>query len=69
VGVEVEVAFLHCAKAFIRSQLWQPDSWTELDGLASPARIWADHVALPELVTKESMDELLVDAYAPDELY
>lgn len=27
--VEVEECFFHCAKAFIRSGLWQPDSWGE----------------------------------------
>lgn len=25
--VEVEECFFHCAKAFIRSKLWKPDSW------------------------------------------
>jgi uncharacterized protein len=25
--VEVEQIFFHCPKAFLRSQLWQPDSW------------------------------------------
>ena len=27
--VEVEECFHHCAKAFIRSQLWKPESWGE----------------------------------------
>lgn len=27
--VTVAEAFFHCAKAFIRSSLWQPDSWPE----------------------------------------
>jgi hypothetical protein len=67
IGVEVEVAFLHCAKAFIRSKLWQPDTWTTLEGLARPAQIWADHIALPEL-QEEAMEELLERAYTR-ELY
>ena len=25
--VEVEHAFFHCAKAYLRSQLWKPESW------------------------------------------
>jgi len=45
VVVEVEQAFLHCAKALKRSQLWQPDAWPELDGLPSAAAIWRDHAA------------------------
>ncbi|PWT73700.1 MAG: hypothetical protein C5B46_05095 [Proteobacteria bacterium] len=27
--VRVTEAFFHCAKAFLRSKLWQPDSWPE----------------------------------------
>ena len=27
--VTVREAFFHCAKAFIRSSLWQPDDWGE----------------------------------------
>jgi hypothetical protein len=25
--VEIEQVFFHCAKAFMRSELWQPQSW------------------------------------------
>lgn len=62
-GVEVEEAFLHCAKAFKRSGLWQPDGWQSLDGLARPAEIWRDHIALPGLTT-EGVLEFLDDDYA-----
>jgi hypothetical protein len=61
-GVEVEEAFLHCAKAFKRSGLWQPEQWPSLDGLARPAEIWRDHMALPDLTT-EGVQELLDDDY------
>ena len=27
--VEVEEAFMHCSKAFIRSRLWHPETWPE----------------------------------------
>src|SRR5215218_9740385 len=27
--VEIEEIFHHCAKAFLRSRLWQPDTWTD----------------------------------------
>ena len=30
VGVEVEHAFIHCAKSFRRGRVWDPSSWTEL---------------------------------------
>jgi uncharacterized protein len=45
VVVELETAYLHCAKALKRSQLWQPEAWPSLDGLPSAAQIWRDHVA------------------------
>lgn len=62
IGVEVDEAFLHCAKAFKRSALWRPGDWPELDGLASPAQIWRDHMAL-ELTTQE-VQEFVDDDYA-----
>jgi uncharacterized protein len=65
VGIEVEEAFLHCAKAFIRSDLWNPESWTMLDGLARPAQIWKDHARLSTTPVGE-IEDMLVDAYAND---
>lgn len=35
--VDVEEVFHHCAKAFLRSQLWEPDAW--IDPLPSRAEI------------------------------
>jgi uncharacterized protein len=35
--VEVEEAFFHCGKAFVRSRLWQPDFWPSLKGLPTLA--------------------------------
>ena len=61
VGVEVEQAFLHCAKAFKRSALWRPAEWPVTDGLASPAQIWRDHMALD--LTAQDVQELVDDDY------
>ena len=36
--VEIEQVFYHCAKAFLRSQLWKPETWAP-DALPSRARI------------------------------
>ncbi len=36
--VEIEEVFYHCAKAFLRSRLWEPETW-EPDALPSRARI------------------------------
>lgn len=42
IGVYVEEAYLHCAKAFKRSCLWEPGKWPRAD-LPSAAEIWRDH--------------------------
>lgn len=65
IGVTVEEAFLHCAKAFIRSGLWQPEQWPDASGLARPAQIWADHVALPGLDV-DDLERIVADGYAND---
>ena len=36
--VEIEQVFFHCAKAFLRSRLWEPESWRP-DAVPSRARI------------------------------
>jgi uncharacterized protein len=36
--VEVRQVFSHCGKAFLRSHLWQPDSWPVPDSIRSPSR-------------------------------
>lgn len=36
--VEIEQVFHHCAKAFLRSELWQPETW-DPEAVASRARI------------------------------
>ena len=48
IGVDLDEAFLHCAKAFIRSALWEPAAWPARAGLARPAQIWKDHIGMPE---------------------
>jgi hypothetical protein len=45
VGVTVATAFVHCAKALMRSGLWEPERWPSLDGLPSGATMLRDHVA------------------------
>jgi PPOX class probable FMN-dependent enzyme len=62
IGVELDEAFLHCAKAFIRSSLWDAGSWSERDGLARPAQIWKDHIGMPDPL--EEIESWLADDYA-----
>jgi uncharacterized protein len=61
VGVEVEEAFLHCAKAFKRSGLWRPEEWPSTETLATPAQIWRDHMALE--MTTQDVQELVDEDY------
>jgi uncharacterized protein len=57
--VEVEQIFFHCAKAFMRSQLWQPETWCP-GALPSPAALTK---ALHD--TPETLEELQA-YYAPE---
>jgi hypothetical protein len=50
--VHVEQVFSHCAKAFMRSQLWSPETWTP-DALPSHARLVKETEA-----RSETLDEL-----------
>lgn len=36
--MEIEEVYFHCAKAFLRSKLWKPETWNP-DALPSRARI------------------------------
>lgn len=48
--VEVEEVFHHCAKAFLRSQLWQPETWND----PVPSRpVIAKTLDAPELTLEE----------------
>ena len=53
--VEIEEIFHHCAKAFLRSQLWQPESWQD----PVPSRAEIAH----ELEAKEQTVEQLTEYY------
>jgi uncharacterized protein len=57
--VEVEQAFVHCAKALIRSRLWDPETWPE--ATPSAARIFKDHIGLAESV--DEVDATLQEGY------
>ncbi|NUW30663.1 pyridoxamine 5'-phosphate oxidase family protein [Nonomuraea sp. SMC257] len=50
--VEIDQIFFHCAKAFLRSALWKPDSW-EPEALPSHARLVKD-----VQVVEESLEQL-----------
>jgi len=56
IEVAVREAYLHCAKAFMRSQLWQPHSWGPRDAMPSMNQMIHDQIgAGPVTETHEEM--------------
>ena len=53
VGVTVREAYIHCAKAFRRGGIWQPESWPEQAERPSPVKALAAHVGLDDKVAAE----------------
>jgi uncharacterized protein len=62
IGVEVEEAFIHCAKAFKRSGLWEPERWPDLDGLPSCATMLHDQTRPPG-ATVADVERALQESY------
>lgn len=62
IGVEVEECFIHCAKAFKRSSLWQPLSWTESEKLPKVSSILKDHINSTKF-TEEVIQKGLIESY------
>ncbi|NQX46073.1 pyridoxamine 5'-phosphate oxidase family protein [Paenibacillus tritici] len=52
IGVKVEECYMHCAKAFKRSQAWDPATWPAEAALPSAPAIIADHVNSPEFTVE-----------------
>lgn len=63
IGVEVEECFIHCAKAFKRSKLWEPISWAEKETLPSASEIMAAHAKIPG-TTADLVEKRLQEGYA-----
>lgn len=63
IRVQVQAAYLHCAKALLRSRLWKPDAQQPRELLPTAGQMIADQTGLnvaPE--TREEMER----RYAPD---
>jgi hypothetical protein len=58
--VHVECAYLHCAKALIRSGLWRSETWVARDELPSAAEILNDHIGIGDLAASAAA---LEDSY------
>ena len=59
--VEAEEVYAHCPKAFVRSRLWDPDSWPDPATLPTSAEVSLAHQRDPEL-TLEAVEQRERDA-------
>lgn len=60
--VTVKAAYMHCAKAFMRSELWKPESWPDRKSMPTLGEILHDQLSLDE--TSQQTDRWLDDAYS-----
>jgi PPOX class probable FMN-dependent enzyme len=63
IKVTVEAAYLHCAKAFLRSKLWESSSLVPRETLPTAGKMMSDQSG--GLHTPETRDDML-RRYAPD---
>lgn len=63
IGVEVETAFVHCAKAFRRGGVWDPEAWPDRSGMASIACVLRDHMGAAD-TTADDVQAALDHSYA-----
>jgi predicted pyridoxine 5'-phosphate oxidase superfamily flavin-nucleotide-binding protein len=54
VVVTVEQAYMHCARAILRSRLWSADAWSPGEALPSGAEIMADHTGVGDRASWET---------------
>lgn len=61
VVVDVQTAYMHCAKAFMRSGLWAPEGWAPRETMPTLGEILRDQLQLAD--TAEQQDRRLAEAY------
>lgn len=62
-GVSVEEAYIHCAKAFRRGSVWQPEGWPDRSDMPTIACMLRDHLGDASL-SAEEIHVALEDGYA-----
>ena len=62
--IEVRQVFSHCGKAFLRSHLWQPETWPDPDAVKSPSKTIAG-LAEQERRRESDVRREVEDAYQP----
>ncbi|BCG69925.1 pyridoxamine 5'-phosphate oxidase-like FMN-binding protein [Mesorhizobium sp. 113-1-2] len=61
VVVTVKAAYMHCAKAFMRSDLWKPDTWYDRSTLPTLGQILRDQLVVAE--SADATDRWLDEEY------
>lgn len=59
--VKVKAVYMHCAKAFMRSELWSPESWPDRADMPTLGAILRDQLALAQSV--EELDQGIDESY------
>lgn len=59
--VAVKAAYMHCAKAFMRSELWKPESWPDRRSMPTLGEILRDQLAVDQSAAET--DRRLDEAY------
>ncbi|MFB4306825.1 pyridoxamine 5'-phosphate oxidase family protein [Actinomadura sp. GTD37] len=60
--VDVEELYMHCAKAFLRSSLWRPDTWPDRASLPTLGRIVKDQIGIKDFSAEQIDEDLDRDA-------
>ncbi len=61
--VEVKECYIHCAKAFLRSGLWKPESWIDQEERPSVAKMIKAHTEFDKK-TEQDIERSLEESYA-----
>ena len=59
--VKIRAVYMHCAKAFMRSKLWTPESWPARSQMPTLGEIIRDQLALAQ--KPADLDESLAESY------
>jgi PPOX class probable FMN-dependent enzyme len=51
--VEAEEVFAHCPKAFVRSAVWDPETWLPAEAQPSPAEVTHAHLRDPNVTVED----------------
>ncbi|MFT7647650.1 MAG: PPOX class probable FMN-dependent enzyme [Candidatus Poriferisodalaceae bacterium] len=65
IGVQLDTAYMHCAKCIRRAGLWEPDSWSASAAAPTGATMLFEHLGLDEK-HRESVERNLERSYVDD---